>query len=414
MVRSGSHLTRHRTSSPSAHRIAGPLAAAAVCIASLVSAGAAEAQFRAEAEIGGARVSQAPLGAVTAATVQGTAAFTHPWITVHGSSAVTMPASEDVRVHGMFAAAAQTSSARRVTGDVTAIGSVYNDGVFPATYASQLRAGVRARSRLGAAWVGAGFGALDDGVHEYPLTQLDLGVVSAWRRLELTATGTHHVTLGEPRLAFPERDTIAVAVRDRIAYTDAVLAPRVEWRSLELEARGGVRFVHRTIAFEERRHRAFGGIGAAWWVTPDVAVVGALRRDLADLTQGLPDSRYFTLAVRARLRGAARTPAPVPPRRLVQGAAPDVLLERIPAGGARLRVLTAADARQVEVAATFTEWAVVPLEPDGGAWTLDTPVPSGPHRLIVRVDGGAWMPPANLPSLVDEELRVTAGIVTIP
>ena len=391
------------------------MAVVAMCIAGLMRGETAEAQFRAEAEVGGARVSQALLGAVTAATVQGTGAFTHSWLTVQGSSAVTMPASEDARVHGMLAAAAQTSPARRVTGDVTAIGSIYNDGVFPAAYASQLRAGVRARWRLGAAWAGAGIGALDDGVHEYPLTQLDLGVVSAWRRLGITATGTHHVTLGEPRLAFPERDTIAVSVRDRIAYTDAVLTPRFEWQGVALEARGGVRFVHRTIAFEEREHRAFGSIGATWWARPDVAVVATLGRDLADLTQGLPDSRYFTFAVRARLRSGARSPAAAPARQVVRGAAPDVLLERGPAGGAQLRVLTAANARQVEVAATFTEWAVVSLEPDGGgAWTLDAPVPSGPHRLIVRVDGGAWTPPANLPSLVDEELGVTAGIVTIP
>ena len=386
-----------------------------MCIASLMGGGTAGAQFRAEAEIGGARVSQGPLGAVTAATVQGAAALTHSRLSVHGSSAVTMPASEDVRVHGMVAAAAQTSPARRVTGDVTAMGSVYSDGVFPALHASQLRAGVRTRAGLGAAWIGAGIGALGDGVNTYPLTQLDLGVVSAWRRLGFTATATHHVTLGEPRVELPERDTVGVTVRDRIAYTDAVLTPRIEWRGLELEARGGMRFVHRTIAFEERKHRAFGSVGATWWVSPEVAVVGALGRDLADLTRGLPDSRYLTLAVRARLRRAARSPAATPPRRIVHGSAPDVLLERAAAGGAQLRVLTGADARQVEVAATFTEWEAVPLAPDGGgAWTLDTPVPSGPHRLIVRVDGGAWMPPANLPSLADEELGVTAGIVTIP
>lgn len=416
MVSSGSHPTRHRTTSRTAHRTPRLLAAAAVCIASLVCGTPAAAQLRAEAEVGGARVSQAPLGAVTAGTVQGTGAFTHSWLTVHGSSAVTVPTSEEARIHGLFAAAAQTSPARRLTGDITVLGSVYDDGVFPAAYASQVRAGVRARSRIGTAWIGAGTGALDDGVHQYPLTQLDAGLASAWRRLGLTVTGAHHVTLGEPRLEFPERDTIAVSVRDRIAYTDAVLAPRMEWRRVELEARGGMRFIHRTIAFEERRRRAFGSIGATWWVTPEVGVVGALGRDLADLAQGLPDSRYLTLGVRARLRSAARSPAAAaPPRRRVQGAAPDVLLERAAAGGVQLRVLTAADARQVEVAATFTEWAPVLLAPDGGgAWTLGTPVPSGPHRLMVRVDGGAWTPPANLPSLVDEDLGVAAGIVTVP
>lgn len=348
--------------------------------------------------------------------MQGSATLAGSWFALQGAGAVTLPDSRDPRVHGLLGALALTPAVRGVVGELLASTSVYADGVFPTAHAARLRGGARARWAAVDAWGGAAAGRLDDGVWSYPVATFDLGVGTTWRNLGLTAEATHHVTEAEPRMELPERDTVAVPVRDRIAYTDAVLAPRLQWRALELQARGGVRFVHRTIAFEEPAHRAFGSIDAAWWVTPRIALVAAYGRELADLARGLPDSRAFTLAVRTRLRGApSARPTRAVERQAVQGAAPDVLVERAVAGGAQLRVLTAAAARHVEVAGTFTEWAPVSLAADGGgAWTLATRIPPGPHRLVVRVDGGAWAPPANLPALEDEELGASVGIITVP
>jgi hypothetical protein len=79
----------------------------------------------------------------------------------------------------------------------------------------------------------------------------------------------------------------------------------------------------------------------------------------------------------------------------------------------RLRVLAASSARTIEVAGTFTEWAPLQLDAAGaGAWALAAPLQPGQHRIMVRVDGGEWMAPANLPS-VDDEVGGRVGLFTV-
>jgi hypothetical protein len=302
-------------------------------------------------------------------------------------------------------------------GELGAVGSIYNDNVFPTAVGGFANARVRVNARRSTAWMGVGAGALDDGTNEFPLRLAEIGAAAGTNALRVAGSVVLHDTRGEPRTEFTDDpEPVAVTVRDPITYTDVALVPRFARGAFELEARGGMRFVHRTIAFEPREHRLFGSVDAAWWVTPRVALVGAMGRELANLAQGLPDTRYVTLAVRARLQGTSPRSAPsLPPRRVAQGSAPDVLIDRSAPQGATLRVLTGADARQVEVAGTFTGWTPVSLDRDGaGAWTCAVRLPSGPHRLMLRVDGGAWMPPANLPSLEDEELGGAVGVVTIP
>lgn len=56
------------------------------------------------------------------------------------------------------------------------------------------------------------------------------------------------------------------------------------------------------------------------------------------------------------------------------------------------------DAQRVELAADFTDWNAVALAPArGGWWAIALPIGPGVHRVRVRVDGGAWTPPAGLP-----------------
>lgn len=389
------------------------LPASLLCLAVAHPAGA---QLRASAEFGGARVAQSRFPALAAGTAGADVDYQAGWFGVHGRGAFTMPENEPARVHSLLGATLRTSPGRRIGGELAVFGSAYHDGVFPATYATHLSGRVHARGGRAVAWAGGGFGSLDDQLHRYPLTTADVGVVTTWAGLQVTGTATWHATESEPRTELPDGRDTAVTLRDRIIYTDVALAPRYEWRAFEVGARGGLRIVHRTIAFEERRNQLHGAIDAAWWARPDVAVVMSYGRELSDLARGLPDARYLTLGVRARLRGPARrsrraTASPA----VVAGSAPDVLLENGAVAGTLVRVLAAAGARQVEIAGSFTGWEPVPLTADGaGAWQLVVQLPSGPQRLMVRVDGGAWQAPANLPSLEDTELGGRVGLVTIP
>lgn len=375
------------------------------------------AQWRADAELGGAHVSQAEFPSRLAATASAMGRFDTPRWVVQGSTALTMPPAGEPRLHGLFMAGVQTSLDRRLGAEVAGVASVYDEGVFPRVVSGFGGARLRVRAGRYTLWGGAGAGALDDGAYAYPLVMLEAGAATMWRGARLTASAVRHGTLGEPRTEFVEDPPALVVVRDPVAYTDASLGVHSARARSELSLRAGTRVVHRTIANEARpRPRFIGSIDAAWWMTPRAAVVATAGRELADLTRGLPDSRYVTLGLRVRRYhpparpSSSRTITGAP----VAGSAPDVLVERGTSAGPLLRVLTSAGAQRVEVAGTFTGWQPVLLASDGnGAWVLPLAMAPGPHRLVVRVDGGEWQAPANLPS-IDDELGARVGMVTVP
>ena len=82
------------------------------------------------------------------------------------------------------------------------------------------------------------------------------------------------------------------------------------------------------------------------------------------------------------------------------------------AGQRRVRVL-ATGARTVELMADFTDWSPVTLvagrEAFEGAFTLE----AGTHRVVIRIDGGAWRPAANTPA-VDDDLGGRVGLLVVP
>lgn len=388
----------------------------------LVAVGAgttpAHAQWNAGAELGGAHVAQPDLRGRVAGTAEVSVGFDSPGVMLRGSTAWTLPQSEQARVHAVIVGGAHRGVTRRLGLEVSGSGSVYDEGVFPEAMSAY--AATRARARVGQLLVraGVGIGALDDGVNAYPLVTLDAAGATIWGDARLVASATWHETQGEPRIELVGTPApVATTVRDRLSYTDALLTAFVPRGQLELDVRGGARLVHETIPLERHRGpRMFGSVDAALWITPRAAFGVSAGRALSDLARGLPEARYASVSLRVRWKDVPRAASTRrrPHRPMVRGAAPDVLVERHAAGGAMLRVLAGRSTRRLEVAGTFTAWEPVVLTREGeGLWMLPTLLPSGPHRLMVRVDGGAWQPPANLPSL-DDELGGRVGIITVP
>jgi hypothetical protein len=77
-----------------------------------------------------------------------------------------------------------------------------------------------------------------------------------------------------------------------------------------------------------------------------------------------------------------------------------------------VRVL-APGAHTVELMADFTEWASVTLSPSHDVFEGSFALSPGTHRLVVRVDGGAWRPAANTPA-VDDDLGGRVGLLVVP
>ena len=73
----------------------------------------------------------------------------------------------------------------------------------------------------------------------------------------------------------------------------------------------------------------------------------------------------------------------------------------------------ATGASTVEVMGDFTDWAPVTLSRDGNVWRLSRALSPGPHRIALRIDGGEWTTPANLPRVTDD-LGGAVGLMTVP
>jgi hypothetical protein len=252
-------------------------------------------------------------------------------------------------------------------------------------------------------WMGIAVGGVEDPDRWSPTRTAEIASWFARGGARVTAAAIVVDTRSEPY----DRDGLTVT--DPVTYTDGSLGVRWRFRRMELDARGGLRLISRgALTATGRGTRPFAAIDAAVWLTPRVALAAAVGRQLSDLSRATPDTRFAALALRFSMR--ERT-APAPTRR-PPIAAVRLTLVRDTVGQSRL-VVTAPSAELVELAASFTSWDPVRLVKRGDLWELDRPIPSGSHRLAVRVDGGPWIVPANLPAAPDD-FGGTVGIVTVP
>jgi hypothetical protein len=140
-------------------------------------------------------------------------------------------------------------------------------------------------------------------------------------------------------------------------------------------------------------------------LTPRFSLAVGAGHQLADPLRGTPDVQLISASVRlvvlpwrAASRDAATTSA-----RLVAGA-----------GGAVLVVhVVAPDSSRVEVAGSFSAWQPAVLRRTTDGWEAQVALPSGTHRVAVRINGGPWRAPANLGKGRDE-FGGEAGIIVVP
>lgn len=255
-------------------------------------------------------------------------------------------------------------------------------------------------------WAGVAVGGVEDVGGWSPTRTAEIASWLARRGTRVTAAAVLVDTRSEPH--GPEGGVVT----DPITYADGSLGMRWTFRRrLELDARGGIRVISRgALTASGRGTRPFAAVDAAVWVTPRMAVVAAVGRQLSDLSRGTPDTRFAAVAFRFTMRDQA--PAPPPVRRPPIDGILRLALVSDSTGQSRL-VVTAPSVALVELAATFTSWEPVPLVRGVDGWVLDRSLPSGAHRVLVRVDGGPWTVPTNLPA-AEDDFGGRVGIITIP
>ncbi len=149
---------------------------------------------------------------------------------------------------------------------------------------------------------------------------------------------------------------------------------------------------------------------AELWVSSRLAIVVAAGNALPDVVRGTPSTRYASASLRVvwqphvALRFGREAEAGV-----------RVVITRSSADGGTARIdVSSPKAERVELMADFTGWEPIALERASDGWFADRTVTPGLHRLAIRIDGGAWIAPANVPKLRDDDLGGTVGLITVP
>ena len=99
-----------------------------------------------------------------------------------------------------------------------------------------------------------------------------------------------------------------------------------------------------------------------------------------------------------------------PPRPTVGGAS---IVAVSADGGATVLRVNAPGAQRVDLMGDLTDWSPVPLERKGDQWEVRLTTTPGSHHVMLRIDGGAWLVPSNLPRIGDE-LGGAVGLLVIP
>lgn len=238
-------------------------------------------------------------------------------------------------------------------------------------------------------FVGAGGGRAWDG--------------NAWRSVLLGEVGAS-VPVGPGQAVITVSPAI---VNDSLKYADSQASIYWKRERLDLSAVLGFRVGDQAITTNPNA-RSWASMTAVAWLTPRVGLVASGGTYPIDPTQGFPGGRFVSLALRLATH-SVRSQPPIPSTDEDVGPARTAAITGF---GARREspgavTLTAAvpGAQSVEITGDFTNWVPVRLTPGSGStdsWSVTLPINSGKYEMNIRVNGGAWVVPPGLLSMLDE------------
>jgi hypothetical protein len=199
------------------------------------------------------------------------------------------------------------------------------------------------------------------------------------------------------------------------AYSDLASTVHTGRGRMELDASLGARVSSRGAG-----HGVYGEVRTTLTLGERTALFAAGGRYPTDPVTGSVAGRYASAGL--RLRTPLRRPAIRDPWRVSRSPASGdgeagftarLDVQPAPDGTVRL-VVYAPAAATVELAGDFTDWQPVVLRRTvGGAWESVLRIPSGVHRVNMRIDGSGWIAPTGTTRVTDE-FGGEVGIVTVP
>jgi hypothetical protein len=142
---------------------------------------------------------------------------------------------------------------------------------------------------------------------------------------------------------------------------------------------------------------------AAFWRSANRAFTVSVSRQPPDFVRGADAARWLAVGMRFN----EPTPAAARAARIIP------IVQISGADSDRVVRVRASGARTVELMADFTDWTPVTLAREGTLFEHRARVSAGSHRVLVRIDGGAWRPAANTPA-VNDDLGGRVGLLVVP
>jgi hypothetical protein len=197
---------------------------------------------------------------------------------------------------------------------------------------------------------------------------------------------------------------------DQVLRTAARGSLRWTGRDLEVETGAG-------LAFEDESVWRWADVRLTVWPMRSLGIV-ATASSPAPVGFESPSAEIHRASLGVRLDPwRAASPRPAHARTTLECVVEDL-------GGGRVALeVHAPGAGLVEVMGDFTGWSprpllrVAPRRPGLRAldapWQIELQPGSGAHRVSLRIDGGAWLPPPGLPTALDEFGGVV-GLLVVP
>lgn len=184
-----------------------------------------------------------------------------------------------------------------------------------------------------------------------------------------------------------------------VHYTEGALGAHFEGDAVSLDLLGGVR----RDPDAEQLYEPIVVATAAFWTGESRAWTVSVSKLPNDFVRGADAASWVAVGMRFF--------EPSPARSRAERARPVLLVSG--AGEERVVQVRARGARTVEIMGDFTNWAPVTLPAGASGFGRAFALSAGTHRVVVRVDGGAWRPATNTPA-VDDDLGGRVGLIVVP
>lgn len=229
-----------------------------------------------------------------------------------------------------------------------------------------------------------------------PAHALEAGAWRSWPRVRVSASLLDQHATGQ-LFAGPLRNVYVGRIP--VHYREGTLEARVEGDAVSFELAAGVR--RDPDAGSEYEPTLL--LTAAFWQSESRAWTVSVARQPPDWVRGADAAEWVGVGMRFyEPRPATARAARIRP-----------VLTVVPGDSLRRVRVLAPGARTVELMADFTDWSPVTLAVARGAFEGAFALSPGTHRVLVRVDGGAWRPAANTPA-VDDDLGGRVGLLVVP